>query len=142
MTEFFQSIAAKVRKFFATVGELWNVVVLPLLGLLLWVTLVTSFTKFSATDALLVVLAFSIWYGTRRTSVVLDELSTIETYVAQILLKSVPGATSVTVTLEDGHRQVRFNHAEQQSPPRVTEYPDSADKYMPRAVDPRGPKGK
>src|SRR6516162_3498327 len=110
MREVIQRITETVRNFFATIEAIWTYAVFPLLGLLLWISLVTAFTKFSATDALLVVVAFSIWYAVWR---IRDGLSHIEAYVAQILLRSVPTATSVTVITANGHKHVHFQHAEQ-----------------------------
>src|SRR5713226_10609569 len=63
--EFLKGAEARVRTLFHTSETIWTFLVLPLLGMILWIVLVTTFTKFSSTDALLVVLAFSVWYCTR-----------------------------------------------------------------------------
>ena len=89
MKQAIRGITAKVRNFFATFEAIWNYLVIPLMGLIVWVALVTAFTKFSATDALLVVLAFSVWYCTHH---IVSQLSKLELYLARIVIQQVPGA--------------------------------------------------
>ncbi len=150
MRESLQGMAVEGRRIYRTIEEtiegIWKKLVLPLLGLFLWITLVTTLTKFSATHALLVVLAFSVWYAVLRICVeirlVFDELSTLNAYIAQLLLHSVPGATSVRITTDGGRKQALFNQAEQQPSAKIAEYPDLVQKYIPRNLEQRGPKGK
>jgi hypothetical protein len=98
--------------------NIWNVLVLPLLGLLLWIILVTEFTKFSSTDALLVVLAFSVWHCSRwldqRLRYIQSFLSSIETNTLHVMcvLEKCPDGTVIQRT-DEMHKREFFFHSDE-----------------------------
>ena len=82
----------------SVVKEFWSSFLLPFLGLIVSMNLLTTFTHRSSMDALLVILVFSVWYGTHQIDA---RLKTIERYLAGIVLQHVPDATRRDV-LRDG----------------------------------------
>jgi hypothetical protein len=82
-----------MKEAYKNVEAFVKILLLPLLGLFVWVGLVTGFTKLTSTDALLVVLLFSVWYCTRD---VVGHMSTIELYLARIAMQQA-GATRLEV---------------------------------------------
>lgn len=111
-----------MKEWLRTIDSIWNLLVLPLLGLLVWITVVTKFTTFGAADALLLVLVFSVWYGMRQIEA---RLATVELYLARIAIQQVPGAARLEVISQDGATRTLLSMA-----------PDD----KPRIIDPRAPR--
>jgi hypothetical protein len=79
-----------LKKLSRTIETLWNSFLLPFLGLLVSMNLLTAFTNWSSTDALLAILIFSLWHGIRRIEA---ELQTIERSLSRAADRHVPDAT-------------------------------------------------
>jgi hypothetical protein len=66
---------------------------------------ITGFTKLSPTDALLIVLVFSIWYCTQHVvAQVVGHLSTIEVYLARIAMQQAGATRLEVISTPDGVR--------------------------------------
>jgi hypothetical protein len=107
-----------MKKFLQPIETMWSTLVLPLLGLLLWVFLVTNFTKFSSMDALLVVLAFSVWHCSRwldrRLRYIQSLLSSIETNTLHVIcvLEKCPDGTVIQRS-DEMHKREFFFHSDE-----------------------------
>jgi hypothetical protein len=112
-----------VRETYRTVEGIVKLLLLPLLGLIIWVGLVREFTKFSSTDALLVVLAFSVWHCTRWLGQHLDNrLSSVEAYVVRAVFQTAPGATRLELRREAGTAYTVLSTTEPDAPKIVDQH--------------------
>src|SRR5262249_17048002 len=100
------------------VGELCGVWVFPFLGLLLWIALVTEYTRFSAGDALLVVLVFSVWSLGRHLTSLREASARNEALLVRIALQDLPAGTLTMSGKPDGPYMTAYRRPDAPEPPR------------------------